>query len=270
MPQLVTDWKSIATEGNTVDGRKISGEDLESMAAEYDPDEYTALIWYEHYRFFGNFGKVVALKTETDKKDRTALFAQIQPNARLLELNKEEQKLFTSIEINPDFASTGKPGLFGLAITDTPASVGTSELRFSRRTHKDGNYFSTPISLDLTSIEEDDDAGIMAKLASLFNRSQETEMKPEQFNELSTAINTLSTQVAELAKFQTLDDTTTDEPEGDDTNDKETVSAEQFNDLNTKLDTLTNQFKALQDNLSQEVDSTLVPETSGDETEGMV
>lgn len=47
MPKI-SDWKIIATEGPTVDGRKITRDWIEQMAASYDPKEYTALIWPEH------------------------------------------------------------------------------------------------------------------------------------------------------------------------------------------------------------------------------
>ncbi|PNB14442.1 GPO family capsid scaffolding protein, partial [Pseudomonas sp. DP16D-E2] len=57
------------------------------------------------------------------------------------------QKLFTSIEIQPEFADTGKPYLRGLAITDDPASLGTQPLHFSRRAET-GNYFAPVEALD--------------------------------------------------------------------------------------------------------------------------
>src|SRR5262249_53208173 len=42
-----------------------------------------------------------------------------------------KQKVFTSIEVSPEFADSGKAYLFGLAVTDSPASLGTSMLAFS-------------------------------------------------------------------------------------------------------------------------------------------
>ena len=70
----------------------------------------TALIWPEHKRFAGygsNWGKVLAVKAEeVDGKMR--LFAKLEPNQYLLEANKLGQKLFTSIEPNPDYKGQGK------------------------------------------------------------------------------------------------------------------------------------------------------------------
>ncbi|AKU57579.1 Phage capsid scaffolding protein [Vibrio parahaemolyticus] len=130
----ISDWKIVATEGPTVDGRKITREWLTQIAESYAMTEYTALIWPEHKRFGGygsNWGKVVDVKAEeVDGKMR--LFAKLEPNQYLLEANKLEQKLFTSIEPNPDYKGQGKCYLMGIAVTDSPASSGTSILKFSR------------------------------------------------------------------------------------------------------------------------------------------
>lgn len=128
---LFTDFLCVATSGATVDGRNIEAQDLKDMAESYNPDTYTALIWLEHYRYFGNYGRVVELKA-VEEKDTTKLYARLAPNAELLALNQQGQKIFTSIEITPNFAKTGKAYLSGLAITDSPASTGTTALMFNR------------------------------------------------------------------------------------------------------------------------------------------
>ena len=148
MPRtLVSDWKRVATSGKTADGRTIDPQDLRDMASAYDPAIYTAVIWFEHIRYMGNFGSVAEVKAEDIDGGKVALFAKLAPNDRLLQLNKEAQKLFTSIEIQPEFADTGKPYLRGLAITDDPASLGTQPLHFSRRADS-GNYFAPVEPLD--------------------------------------------------------------------------------------------------------------------------
>lgn len=134
MPKI-SDWKIIATEGPTVDGRKITREWLTQMAESYSIEEYPALIWPEHRRFNGygdNWGKVIELKAE-DKDEKLRLFAKIEPNEIMLEANRKKQKLFTSIEPNPDYKGEGRCYLMGLAATDSPASTGTSLLQFSRK-----------------------------------------------------------------------------------------------------------------------------------------
>lgn len=134
MPKI-SDWKIIATEGPTVDGRKITREWLTQMAENYSLEEYPALIWPEHRRFYGfgeNWGKVVELKAE-EKDGKMRLFAKLEPNDYMLEANRKKQKLFTSIEPNPDYKGEGRCYLMGLAATDSPASTGTSLLQFSRK-----------------------------------------------------------------------------------------------------------------------------------------
>ena len=60
------------------------------------------------------------------------MFAQIDPTDVLVEtVNKARQKIYTSIEIDPDFAKTGEAYLIGLGVTDSPASLGTEMLKFS-------------------------------------------------------------------------------------------------------------------------------------------
>src|SRR5690606_36075588 len=64
---------------------------------------------------------------------RRALFAQLEANDQLVELNRKGQKLFSSIEINPNFAGRGQAYLQGLAVTDNPASLGTEMLQFAAK-----------------------------------------------------------------------------------------------------------------------------------------
>lgn len=127
---LMTDWLTVGTSGPTVDGRVIKPEWLTDAAELYDPDEYTAVANAEHW--FGNYGTVRELRTIQDKKDRTALQARIRPNKYYLMQNSEDLRLFFSMELDHDFAKTGKSYLTGLATTDHPASLGTSETHFSR------------------------------------------------------------------------------------------------------------------------------------------
>lgn len=139
---LTTDFLCIATAGNTIDGRVIDDALLEDLAKTYDPDLYTALIWprhgdYDAKAWMFNLGTVNEVKLEVvDGKKK--LFARLAPNQFLLDANANGQGLFTSIEALPDFNDSGKWYLAGLAVTDIPASLGTSRLEFNA---KDNNGY---------------------------------------------------------------------------------------------------------------------------------
>nr|WP_045884961.1 GPO family capsid scaffolding protein [Pseudomonas chlororaphis] len=141
MPRsLVSSWKRVATSGPTADGREIKPEELRDCAETYKPSTYTAVIWVEHQRCNGAHGTVYAARLIDDdpsfRKGQVALEVQMKPNSRLLKLNSDGEKLFSSVEITPNFANSGRAYMTGLAVTDEPASLGTQELYFSKRTHK--------------------------------------------------------------------------------------------------------------------------------------
>lgn len=128
-----TDWRVIGVSGETADGRTISYKELQEMADQYDPEIYGARINLEHMNFLfpdfaGGYGDVVELKAEPWAKDetKTALLAKLNITESLQKLWDSGQKIYTSMEITPRFADTKKAYLTGLAITDTPASLGTT------------------------------------------------------------------------------------------------------------------------------------------------
>lgn len=128
-----TDWRIIGVSGDTVDGRTISADALRQMAESYDPAVYGARINLEHMSFLfpdyaGGYGDVVELKAAPWPQDaaKTALYARLAVQPALQELWQSGKKIYTSMEIADNFAKTGKAYLVGLAITDTPASLGTT------------------------------------------------------------------------------------------------------------------------------------------------
>lgn len=130
----------VATEGDTTDGRVIQRSFLEQIAKNFNQSTYGARIWLEHLRGtlpdspFKAYGDVTAVKTEEvelNGEKKLALFAQIDATPELVAMNKARQKIYTSLEIDPNFAKTGEAYLVGLGVTDTPASLGTEMLKFS-------------------------------------------------------------------------------------------------------------------------------------------
>ncbi|KUM45004.1 GPO family capsid scaffolding protein [Pseudomonas sp. EpS/L25] len=182
-PKLRSPFFRVAVEGATSDGRQIERSQIEQMAASYDPKTYGARIWMEHIRStladspFRAYGDVIAVKAEEveiNGQKKLALFAQIEPTADLVALNKAKQKIYTSVEISPKFADTGAAYLVGLGITDSPASLGTDVLSFAaanpasnpyagRKLHAD-NLFTVAEETALTFAEVEDKPGLGAKL----------------------------------------------------------------------------------------------------------
>lgn len=134
----------VAVEGATTDGRAIERQWLLDAAQTYNRTTFAARVNVEHVRGvtpdgpFQAYGDVLALKTEEieldiagKKEKRLALFAEIDALDPLVAMNKRGQKLFSSIEINPNFANSGKAYMVGLAVTDSPASLGTEMLQFA-------------------------------------------------------------------------------------------------------------------------------------------
>ncbi|HHT2662227.1 TPA: GPO family capsid scaffolding protein [Citrobacter freundii] len=143
MAKKVSKWFRIGVEGDTCDGRVISATDIQEMADSYDPRVYGCRINLEHLRgllpdsVFKRYGDVAELKAEVIDDDsalngKLALFAKITPTDDLVAMNKTGQKVYTSMEIQPNFANSGKCYLVGLAVTDDPASLGTEYLEFCR------------------------------------------------------------------------------------------------------------------------------------------
>ncbi|WP_201153942.1 GPO family capsid scaffolding protein [Rhodothalassium salexigens] len=136
---MKTKFYRVCRSGPTIDGRTITPDQIDQMAETYDPDTYGARVWVEHLRSllpnddapFKAYGDVLALKAEPDQDGHRVLLAQIDATEDLVKLNARRQKVYWSVEIDPDFAASGKAYLCGLALTDTPASLGTEIIKLS-------------------------------------------------------------------------------------------------------------------------------------------
>ena len=185
----------VATAGATTDGRNIEASQLQEMAQTYDRNKYGARIFIEHIRGvnpewgFRAMGDVLAARTgevEIDGQKRVTLEVQIEPTAEFVALTRKGQKIYGSIEIAPNFAGTDKAYLFGLGVTDSPASIGTEILQFAaqnpaaspfaaRKQHKD-NLFSEAVEVAIEFEEvEDDGPTLVERITQLFKSNRDTD-----------------------------------------------------------------------------------------------
>ena len=249
-------WFRIAVAGDTTDGREIQADWIIQMAQSYDPNKYGARINIEHFRsiypdsVFGAYGDVLALKTEKvtiDGEEKDALFAQIEPTQSLIELNKKKQKVYTSIEVDENFANKGSAYLIGLAVTDSPASLGTEMLQFAagakvnpfaNKKQRPENLFTAAqeVSLEFEEVKEPQSysAGLLDKVKNMFKTQDKKSV--ESFSEQEQAIVEIATETA---------------------NQGQAVSKleNDFNTLNTAHEQMKTDFNELKTKLDSEPDS---------------
>jgi len=208
----------VATEGATTDGRNITREQIVQMAASYNPKVYGARVWMEHYRSllpdgpFKAYGDVIALKAEEEdigNGKRMGLFAQIEPTPALVAINKDKQKIYTSIEMNPKFADTDAPYFVGLGVTDSPASLGTDVLQFSAQNPASSpfagrklapeNLFSAAAEVQI--VFEEDGPGLADSIKQMFARVTGGEKKNDvQQADTAAAVTAVAEKVAEFGQ----------------------------------------------------------------------
>ena len=227
----------ILSAGKTVDGREISQQVIDDIAETYDPKVYNARINEEHWSWSEKFGSVLSVEKRADQ-----LFAVLKPNSRLLNTIEKGQLLHTSCEYIENFSDTGKAYLTGLALTDEPASLGTSEIHLSTKSNnKQKAYLSSgaTIGKELLGEEEptkSEDVKLLARIKQLFSSNteqtqiievEEEEEMSQEIKELLQAqtglITALSAQVISLnatvkealpqAPEETVPETNTDETE---------------------------------------------------------
>lgn len=285
---LLTDWLTVGTSGPTIDGRVIKPEWLKDCAETYDPDDYTAVVNAEHW--FGNFGTVRELRTVEDKKGRTALQARIRPNSSYLMQNSEDRRLFFSMELGHDFAKSGKTYLIGLATTDNPASLGTSETHFTSKDNE--NLFrggSEEFSIaSLKPAEEQKESLITAFMDAIKEYFTTNNPKPQnedfsmteaQFNEFKQGQKDLAAAVTNLCTILTpkKDDDKDKKPEKENLTDKdkkpektsETEKAD-FTEFNKSIATLNDSVAALTKKFDDAMNGKFgkdIPKNTGGETE---
>ncbi|HHN9036378.1 TPA: GPO family capsid scaffolding protein [Escherichia coli] len=145
--------------------------------------------------------------TEGPLAGKMALYADVEPTESLVELVKKGQKLFTSMEVSPKFADTGKAYLVGLAATDDPASLGTEMLTFSasaahnplaNRKQNPANLF-TAAEETVIELEEvqDDKPSLFARVTALFTKKEQSD--DARFSDVHKAVELVATEQQNLS-----------------------------------------------------------------------
>lgn len=217
----------VAVSGNTVDGREISSEHLKAAAKNYDPSVYGARVNVEHYLSpvpssdFAAMGDVIALSTEDITEGalagRTALFAEIEPTERMKKLLSEGKKVYSSIELHPQSGVTNGPYLIGLAMTDTPASLGTERLKFTaqqrsqvmqfNQQHGDSPLITEAIEaeiIELATRQADEGKQWFTRVMGLIGKGRKSD--GEQFSQMRDAVENVAQSHADLIdRFNALE-----------------------------------------------------------------
>lgn len=205
---MKTKWFRVATSGKTIDGREITPAQIDQMAASYNPQTYGARIWVEHLRSllpdspFKAYGDVLGLRADDAGDGKRALFAQIDATDDLVRLNRERQKVYWSIEIDPAFAGTGQAYMVGLAVTDSPASTGTEMLKFSLGkpdTLPDavkGHLFSEHLEGAIVADDGKPDVSLFSRVKDLL--TGQTKADAGRFGAIEQALTAIAEEVGTL------------------------------------------------------------------------
>lgn len=221
--KTISKWFRVAASGATTDGRVIQESWISQMAETFKRETYGARIWLEHirgitpdstFKAYGDVMEVKAEKATVNGEEKLCLFVKIAPTEELVAMTKADQKIYTSIEINENFADTGKCYLVGLGVTDSPASLGTDILTFASQ-HPNANPFASrkqdpknvfsvaeEVSLEFTieTVEtpaESNQFNLSQMVTDLFNKNKKTEDQA-----FSADLKNALTQIVEHAESQ--------------------------------------------------------------------
>ncbi|MHC5175217.1 GPO family capsid scaffolding protein [Serratia rhizosphaerae] len=259
--QLMTNWICVCAEGYTVDGRYIERKWITDAAELYDPALFTALLWPEHSRNYGNRGRVLELMCQEGDDGVMRLYAKLCPNLSLMQANVDGQLLFCSAEFTPDgnFRGTGKSYLEGLGVTDSPASVHTERLRFSKR-NKNKRYGQLkPLAIDeVKEITEGKSMSGNKKKGwrSMFSIAEDEAVTdaPEDGDKLQALAQAVADLETRLSALESKADETAEAVEdvqGDVETVKEVVDTQEFKTLRDNISGIVKNFSKLDKKITQ-------------------
>lgn len=206
------------------------------------------------------------LRAEKNNEDGVDLFAKLKPNDYYIQMNDAGQRLFTSMELFPNFRNTGEFYLRGLGATDNPASVATDEMVFSDSCVKEKETLVSQYT-ENTTHDFDDDEQAPRWFEKYFNKNSEADMSKADIQKLQSQLKELTDKVAKFTTVEKTEDEDNDKTEVKDFSGlSESVTAlaerftelenavkgkkegsdseEQYKELKNSLEELTKEFKA--------------------------
>lgn len=182
----------VAREGQTVDGRELSRQEIIEIAQSYSLETYGARINVEHiagwspeppFNGYGDITKAEAI----EENGLMCLYNTISALPNFVAMNEKGQKIYPSIEFYRNFAGTGKAYQVGLGLTDTPASLGTEAIKFSvnkfaLRTSPDKDIFMSEPK------QQDDNKSFLQQMKELMTPQPKAPEKTELDDTVSKAV----------------------------------------------------------------------------------
>lgn len=216
----------VAREGQTVDGRELTRQEIQEMADTYNPKHYAGRINIEHFGGwspeppFNAYGDILKVEA-VDENGKLHLYNEISALPNFVALNKKGQKIYPSIEFYRNFAGTGKAYQVGLGMTDTPASLGTQAIKFSNNRHSLSTQPDSEIYINMSEQNQNEGKSLIEQLKEAFTPAPKPK---EQFSDELAAqltqgvvqcLNGLKTLTQEVS---TLKQTLSAPPAADPTN----------------------------------------------------
>ena len=211
----------VAREGQTVDGRELTRQEIQQMGSSYSLEKYGARINLEHYSGwspeppFNAYGDII--KVEAVEEDgKWSLYNTLSALPNFVAMNKNGQKIYPSIEFYRNFVGTGIAYQVGLGLTDTPASLGTEPIKFSanqfalRTQPNSESYMSLTAPTEQNNSVPNDQKGFFEQLKTMLSPSQpKPAAQPDDFQAVVTqGLVTALNGIKDLnEKFSTLSST---------------------------------------------------------------
>lgn len=188
----------VAREGQTVDGRELTRQEIQDMAETYNPEHYAGRINIEHFAGwspeppFNAYGDIIKVEA-VEEGGKLCLYNTISALPNFVAMNKKGQKIYPSIEFYRNFAGTNRAYQVGLGMTDTPASLGTQAVKFSSTQFAVRTQPNAEIFMSLTAPTDQDNSvpneqkGFLEQLKTLLTPSQpKIPAQPDDFQAVVT------------------------------------------------------------------------------------